>query len=209
MVDTARYFLPLNALRRQIDGPSFSRMNVLHWHITDAQSTPYDSVAFPKFKQGAFHPGLTYTAADVAGVVEYARVRGVQVLLEVDMPGHNYAFAIACPELIVNCTAMYPLETEFWCSSHALYRGDIMCDFIRKLLTELTAVIPDTHFHIGGDEVQYVKWHGRLKAMPGNVGKSGNEIKNLKNKASVECLGCTKKLCRACADAHVAAAAAE
>ena len=119
------------------------------------------------------------------------------------MPGHNYAFGIAYPELIVNCTAMYPLETEFWC------RGDVVYDFIRKLLTELTAVLPDTHFHIGGDEVQYVKWHGRLKAMPGNVGKSGNEIKNLKNNASVECLGCTKKLCRACADAHVAAATAE
>ena len=59
MVDTSRHFLPLNALRRQIDGLSFSRMNVLHWHITDAQSTPYDSVAYPKLKQGAFRPWLT------------------------------------------------------------------------------------------------------------------------------------------------------
>jgi len=157
MVDTARHFLLLNALRRQIDGLSFSRMNVLHWHITDAQSTPCDSVAFPKLKQGAFHPGLAHTAANIAGVVECARVRGVQVLLEVHMPGHNYAFGIAYPELIVNCTAMYPLETEFWCSSYALYRGDVVYDFIRKLLTELTAVLPNTHFHIGGDEVQYVK----------------------------------------------------
>ena len=112
MVDTARHFLPLNALRRQIDGLSFSKMNVLHWHLTDAQSTPYDSVAYPKLKHGAFAPGLVYTHADIASIVEYARLRGVQVLVEIDMPGHNYAFGIGYPELIVNCTAMYPLQVR-------------------------------------------------------------------------------------------------
>ena len=90
MVDTARHFLPLNALRRQIDAMSFSKMNVLHWHLTDAQSTPFDSARFPLLKRGAFTPRHTYTPGDLRTVVEYARERGVQVLLEIDMPGHNY-----------------------------------------------------------------------------------------------------------------------
>ena len=49
---------------------------------------------------------IRYNAGDIKALVEYARVRGVQVLLEVDMPGHNYAFGIGYPELINNCTAM-------------------------------------------------------------------------------------------------------
>lgn len=106
MVDTARHWLPINALRRQIDAMSFSKMNTLHWHLTDAQSTPYDSTAFPLLKRGAFAPRLVYTADDIAEIVEYARLRGVEVLLEIDMPGHNYAFGVGYPELIVNCTAM-------------------------------------------------------------------------------------------------------
>ena len=75
------------------------------------------------------------------------------LMVEIDMPGHNYAFGIGYPELIVNCTAMYPLETEFWCSSFALYRGEAVYDFIEKLLGELTALLPAKLFHIGGDEV--------------------------------------------------------
>jgi hexosaminidase len=82
-----RHFLPTNALRRQIDGLSYTKMNYLHWHMTDAQSTPFDSATFPKLKNGAFSPALYYTPQDVRDIVEYARVRGVEVLVEVDMPG--------------------------------------------------------------------------------------------------------------------------
>ena len=57
------------------------------------------------------------------------------------------------PELIVNCTSMYPLETEFWCSSFALYRGDVIYNFLEKFLAEITALLPNQVFHIGGDEV--------------------------------------------------------
>ena len=158
MVDTARHFLPLNALRRQIDGMLYSKMNVLHWHMVDAQSYPFASAALPKLSLGAFSPALTYSPTDVASIVEYARARGVQVLVEIDMPGHNYALGIGYPELIVNCSAMYPLEEEFWCSSFALYRPEQVYDFVTKLLTELVTLLPNALFHIGGDEVQYQCW---------------------------------------------------
>jgi hypothetical protein len=154
----ARHFLPLNALRRQIDGMSFSKMNAFHWHLTDAQSTPLKSVVYPKLELGAFHPTAVYTLEDIQGIVEYARVRSVQVLLEIDMPGHSFAFGVGYPELIVNCTAMYPLETEFWTSSLDISRGEALYTWLEGLLTELTAILPNSLFHIGGDEVQYQCW---------------------------------------------------
>lgn len=158
MVDTARHFLPLNALRRQIDGLSFNKMNALHWHLTDAQSTPLASKAFPNLQLGAFHPNAVYTLDDIKGIVEYARLRGVQILLEIDMPGHSFAFGVGYPELILNCSSMYPLETEFWTSSLDITRGEQLYSWLETLLTELTAVLPNTLFHIGGDEVQYQCW---------------------------------------------------
>ena len=149
MVDTSRHFLPLNALRRQIDGMAYNRMNALHWHMTDAQSTPYDSAVHPKLKLGAFAPAAVYTREDIKGLVEYARQRGVQILMEVDMPGHSFAFGVGYPELIVNCSAMYPLETEFWCSSLDISRGEALYSWLEGLLTELTDLLPSTLFHIG------------------------------------------------------------
>ena len=71
------------------------------------------------------------------------------------MPGHSFAFGIGYPELIVNCSAMYPLETEFWCSSLDISRGEALYSWLEGLLTELTDLLPSTLFHIGGDEVQY------------------------------------------------------
>ena len=164
MVDTARHFLPLNALRRQIDAMSFSKLNTLHWHITDAQSAPLDSTVYPLLKKGAFSEKATYSIADIKALVEYARLRGVQILMELDMPGHNFAWGIGYPELLVNCSAMYPLETEFWTSSFDISRGDKLYRWLEKLLKEVTDVLPNALFHIGGDEVQYQCWDTRYDA---------------------------------------------
>ena len=63
----------------------------------------------------------------------------------------------------VNCSAMYPLETEFWCSSLDISRGEELYTFLTKLLKELTDMLPSTLFHIGGDEVQYQCWDSSPK----------------------------------------------
>jgi len=74
------------------------------------------------------------------------------------MPGHSFAFGIGYPELIVNCSSMYPLETEFWCSSLDISRGEALYTWLEGFLTELTAMLPNTLYHLGGDEVQYQCW---------------------------------------------------
>ena len=63
-------------------------MNVLHWHIVDQQSFPFQSKSYPKLWSGAYSNEERYTERDIATIVEYARARGVRVMVEFDVPGH-------------------------------------------------------------------------------------------------------------------------
>ena len=88
MVDTARHYEPLAAVRAIVDSLSYAKLNVLHWHMVDIQSFPFESKSSPRLWEGAYAPSQRYTQADVAVVVEHARLRGVRVIVEFDMPGH-------------------------------------------------------------------------------------------------------------------------
>ncbi len=85
MLDSSRNFLPTPTLRRMIDSLPFAKINVLHWHMSDSQSFPMQSFTHPKLWQGAWSLQERYTQADIASVVEYARLRGVRVMVEFDM----------------------------------------------------------------------------------------------------------------------------
>jgi len=80
LVDTARHFQPLAALRAIIESMAMAKFNTLHWHIVDAQSWPLESPAWPRLWAGAFSPRERYTTDDVAAVVAFARARGVRVV---------------------------------------------------------------------------------------------------------------------------------
>ena len=79
MIDTARHFQPLASIRTIIDSLPYAKLNVLHWHIVDSQSFPFHSEANPKLWEGAYDARSRYTHADVASIVEYARLRGIRV----------------------------------------------------------------------------------------------------------------------------------
>ena len=89
MIDTSRHWHPLASIRSMIDGISFNRMNVLHWHITDMQSFPLKTKSYPKLADGAYGgagSALHYDADDVKAIVAYAKDRGVRVVPEIDTP---------------------------------------------------------------------------------------------------------------------------
>ena len=90
LVDTARHYLPVDLLLRQLDVMEWNKLNVLHWHLTDSQSWPYQSNIYPEVSaHGAFCEECVYTASDVRTIVRQGALRGIRVIVELDMPGHN------------------------------------------------------------------------------------------------------------------------
>ena len=79
----------LKVLKKIVDGLSYNKLNIFHWHITDTHSFPLKLKSVPELAQyGAYSPEKTYSASDVKELVEYARVRGVKVVPEFDAPAH-------------------------------------------------------------------------------------------------------------------------
>ena len=101
LLDSARHFLPVATVRRVLDGMSATKLNVLHWHLTDDTSFPVQSAEYPQLSaRGAFHPGLVYTPTDLRAVVAHATARGVRVVPEFDIPGHS-SFGKGMPEITI------------------------------------------------------------------------------------------------------------
>jgi hexosaminidase len=96
MVDVARHFIPLKKLFNTVDGMEAAKYNVLHLHLTDAQSFPVrfqNSPLFPNISNladmSSFRPESVYSLADLRQLVEYAAERGVEVVPEIDVPAHT------------------------------------------------------------------------------------------------------------------------
>jgi len=101
MIDTSRHYLPVPLIEeRLLDALEWNKINVLHWHLTDNQSWPYASEAYPELsEQGAYRAcaraPCVYRASDIRRIVEQARLRGIRVIVEVDLPGHSQGKYVA------------------------------------------------------------------------------------------------------------------
>lgn len=155
MIDTSRHFYPLRVLYQHIDAMSYAKFNVLHWHIVDDTSFPYESSTFPEMaQQGAFSPRHTYSHKDIADVQRYARFRGIRVIPEFDVPGHvTNGYLALKPQIVTTCydVPRYPTG-PLNPTINATY------EFLDKFYDELKTVWDDKYFHIGGDEVVKRCW---------------------------------------------------
>lgn len=90
LFDTSRHYIPLNLILHNLDAMAMNKLNVLHWHLTDSQSWPFQSHTYPELatKGGAYCPTCVYTSHDIQQVIAEASDRGIRVILEVDLPGH-------------------------------------------------------------------------------------------------------------------------
>ncbi|QOC21790.1 beta-N-acetylhexosaminidase [Wenzhouxiangella sp. AB-CW3] len=157
LLDSSRHFFSVETVKRQIDGMAAAKLNVFHWHLTDDQGWRLESRAYPKLHEKA-SGGQYYTRDEVREVVAYAAERGIQVMPEIDMPGHSTAIGVAYPELMSQ-PGPYELE-ERWGVHRPLLNPaeDAVYDFARTILAEVAELFPFDYVHIGGDEVDPRDW---------------------------------------------------
>lgn len=178
MLDEGRHFFGKEAVKRVIDAMSLYKMNRFHWHLTEDQGWRVEIKAYPKLTEigskrkgadigwaGHYVPdkypyGGYYTQEDLKDIVAYAKERFIEIVPEVDLPGHTQAAIAAYPELLA-CDPQNPHEV--W--DHAGVTKDVLnvakpevVEFTNTVLDELTDIFPYEYFHLGGDECPTDKW---------------------------------------------------
>lgn len=161
MVDTGRNFISVKKILEQIDGLALSKMNVLHWHLDDAQSWPMQMSTYPEMTKDAYSAREQYSRSDMLRVIAYARSRGVRVIPEVDMPGHSSSgWKQVDPEIVACANSwwsndVWPLHTAVEPNPGQL---DIIYpktyEVVKDVYSELSDIFQDDWFHVGADEIQ-------------------------------------------------------
>jgi len=162
MIDVGRHFMPLDVLRRNLDGMAAVKLNVFHWHLSENQGFRVESKRFPKLAEMG-SDGFYYTQDQVRDLIAYAAERGIRVVPEFDMPGHSTAWFVGYPEL-ASAPGPYQIERKWGIFDPAMdpteeetYR------FLDKFIGEMAGLFPDQYFHIGGDEVNGKQWDANPK----------------------------------------------
>lgn len=101
MIDTGRHFASISELKEILDAMSWTKLNIFHWHISDAMSFPFDSKTHKTMKQGAFSEKSIYSHEDIQNIIEYANNRGITVIPELDMPSHTSSWGAGHSELTI------------------------------------------------------------------------------------------------------------
>lgn len=179
MLDVCRHFYNTEEVKKIIEQLSLLKMNVFHWHLSDDQGFRIESRNFPRLNEiGSYRQlspqdpmveegkaksldsyGGFYTQDEIRDVVSFAAERGVEVIPEIDLPGHSSAILAAYPEY--TCTGK-PLKVKNTFGVH----DQIFCagkeetySFLEALLDEVMGLFPSSYFHIGGDEAPKEAWH--------------------------------------------------
>jgi hexosaminidase len=158
LLDVSRHFMPLDVIRRNLDGMAAVKLNVFHWHLSDDQGFRVESKTAPKLHELG-SDGLFYAQDEIRSIIEYARDRGIRVVPEFDIPGHTQSWLAAYPEFAAQTGPVSLLRT--WGISEASMdptRPELY-DFLERVLTEMASLFPDEYFHIGGDEVDAKHWN--------------------------------------------------
>lgn len=156
LIDVSRHFIPIDVLKRNVDGMAAVKMNVLHWHLSDDQGFRVESKVFPKLT-GMGSDGMFYTQEEIREFIAYAHDRGIRVMPEFDIPGHSRSWFLGYPELSSGA-GPYTLEGGgidpiMDPTRESTYK------FLEKFIAEMAKLFPDAYFHIGGDEVDGKQWN--------------------------------------------------
>ncbi|KAI9124381.1 hypothetical protein K1719_004303 [Acacia pycnantha] len=148
MIDTSRHYLPIEVIKQIIESMSYAKLNVLHWHIIDEQSFPLEMPSYPKLWKGSYTKWERYTVEDAYEIVNFAKIRGINVMAEVDVPGHAESWGAGYPELWPAPSCREPLDVS----------KKFTFDLFSGILTDMRKIFPFELFHLGGDEVNTDCW---------------------------------------------------
>ena len=176
-LDEARHFFGIDEVKRYIDIMEVHKLNTLHWHLTDDQGWRIEIKKYPRLtKVGAvrsgtcikgdgstsdgipYGEGMWYSQDQIREIVEYAAAKGIDIVPEIDLPGHMLAALAAYPEL--GCKGEgYEVWHRWGVSKDVLCLGnDEVYGFLKDVLAEVCALFPYEYVHIGGDECPKDSW---------------------------------------------------
>ncbi|KAF9448540.1 glycoside hydrolase family 20 protein [Macrolepiota fuliginosa MF-IS2] len=155
MLDTSRNYFPVTDIKRTLDAMSWVKINHLHWHVVDSQSFPLVVPGFEEISQkGAYSSSQVYTPANVNDIVSYAAARGIDVMVEIDTPGHTTIISqshpehIACPE--ATPWAQFANEPP---AGQLRLASPATTTFTANLIKAASSMFPSKLFSTGGDEL--------------------------------------------------------
>src|SRR5271157_697202 len=161
MIDVSRHFIPIDVLKRNLDGMAAAKMNVLHWHLSDDQGFRAESKKFPRLT-GMGSEGQFYTQDEIREFIAYAHDRGIRVIPEFDIPGHSRSWFLGYPDLSSG-SGPYTLEGGAAIDPIMDPTRETTYKFLEKFIAEMAQLFPDAYFHIGGDEVDGKQWDANPK----------------------------------------------
>lgn len=176
LLDCGRHFFTVEFIKQFLDVMALHGSNQFHWHLTEDQGWRFEVKAYPSLAplgsvraETVIGPGNSgiydgtpyggyYTQEDCKEVVKYASERYINVVPEIDLPGHMQSALHVFPHL--GCTGgPYPVRTYWGVSSEVLCGGNPeTLTFLKTVLGELCEVFPSEYIHIGGDECPKNRW---------------------------------------------------
>lgn len=166
-LDVCRHFFDVDFIKKQLDVLSLFKINKLHWHLTDDQAWRIEIKKYPELTtigakrvegEGNTYGPYFFTQEQVKEVVAYAKERFIEVIPEIELPGHAVAAIAAYPEL--SCTGKQIPVRNIWGIAN-----DVFCagnektfEFLENVLTEVMPLFESDYIHIGGDECPKIRW---------------------------------------------------
>ena len=176
MLDVGRYYFKVEDIKRFLDVMAIYKLNTFHWHLTEDQGWRIEIKKYPlltkissvrnetmlghyrdKKYDGKPYGGF-YTQDQIREVVAYATSKYIDVIPEIEMPGHSQAVLAAYPQFGCNPDKIYQVATRWGVSEDVLAPREETFAFLQDVLTEVMDLFPGQYIHIGGDECPKTQW---------------------------------------------------
>lgn len=184
MLDVARHFFSVQEVKKMLDVMAIYKLNKFHFHLTEDQGWRWEVKKYPKLtkvgavasntyvtsmEHGAYwtnqqYGPYFYTRKDLKEIVAYAAAKHIEVIPEIDMPGHFSAAMAAYPEFSCNPDGVHRVETWGGVFTDVLNVANPKAvRFVKDILDELMSIFPSKNVHIGGDECPTTAWENNAE----------------------------------------------